>query len=410
MESVGTDKPTAIKEIGMSLIINTNAEALIAQNNLTGTENGLNTAMTDLSSGLRINTAADDAAGYAITEDLTSQVNGLNQANSNAQDATSLVQTADGALNDVAQMLQRVRELAVEYQGGTLDSTDQNAIVSEVQQLASQIEQIGNQAQFNGISLFAPTGANGTGNLTFQVGANDNEVISIKLQALVGTNGIISLVDTITSGIGKAGSATSLSLGANGVLATLSAMIDAVSTLASAFGAVQNRLSYTMNNLSTYSENLTSAQSTIQDVDMAAEMTEFTKDQILEQSGISMLSQAEQNPQQVLKLLGVVVLSSDPGGASAPPGQAYPSSVGAHGKFASAGPYLAHSSRRAHIHLRSIEGTGTRGGETLSRPLVVKPVRRGRVRRVRPGRASSESAGSGEHLAHPRSVSTANGS
>ena len=289
----------------MSLIINTNAEALIAQNNLTGTENSLNTAMTDLSSGLRINTAADDAAGYAITEDLTSQVNGLNQANSNAQDATSLVQTADGALNDVAQMLQRVRELAVEYQGGTLDSTDQNAIVSEVQQLASQIEQIGNQAQFNGISLFAPTGNNnGTGNLTFQVGANDNEVISIKLQALVGSNGVISLVDTVTAGIGKAGSSTSLSLGANGVLATLSTMIDAVSTLASAFGAVQNRLSYTMDNLSTYSENLTAAQSTIQDVDMAAEMTEFTKDQILEQSGISMLSQAEQNPQQILKLLG----------------------------------------------------------------------------------------------------------
>jgi flagellin len=288
----------------MSLIINTNAEALIAQNNLTGTENSLNTAMTDLSSGLRINTAADDAAGYAITEDLTSQVNGLNQADSNAQDATSLVQTADGALNDVAQMLQRVRELAVEYQGGTLDSTDKNAIVSEVQQLASQIEQIGNQAQFNGISLFAPTGANGTGNLTFQVGANDNEVISIKLQALVGSNGVISLVDTVTAGINKAGSATSLSLGANGVLATLSTMIDAVSTLASAFGAVQNRLSYTMDNLSTYSENLTAAQSTIQDVDMAAEMTEFTKDQILEQSGISMLSQAEQNPQQILKLLG----------------------------------------------------------------------------------------------------------
>jgi flagellin len=157
----------------MSLFINTNSEAMVAQNNLSTTESSLNTAMTDLSSGLRINTAADDAAGYAITEDLTSQVNGLDQANSNAQDATSLVQTADGALNDVGQMLQRVRELAVEYQGGTLDSTDQNAIVSEVQQLSSQIEQIGNQAQFNGISLFAPNGSTGTGNLTFQVGAND---------------------------------------------------------------------------------------------------------------------------------------------------------------------------------------------------------------------------------------------
>ena len=288
----------------MSLFINTNSEALVAQNNLNGTEHSLNTAMTDLSSGLRINTAADDAAGYAITEDLTSQVNGLNQANSNAQDATSLVQTADGALNDVGQMLQRVRELAVEYQGGTLDSTDQNAIVSEVQQLASQIEQIGTQAQFNGISLFAPAGSTGTGNLTFQVGANDGEVIAITLQALVGSTGIISLIDTVTSGIGQSGSSSILSLGASGVLTSISNMIDAVSTLASSFGAVQNRLSYTMNNLSTYSENLSSAQSNIQDVDMASEETEFTKDQILEQSGISMLSQAEQNPQQILKLLG----------------------------------------------------------------------------------------------------------
>jgi flagellin len=288
----------------MSLIINTNSEALIAQNNLNGTENALSGAMTDLSSGLRINTAADDAAGYAITQDLSSQVNGLNQANSNAQDATSLVQTADGALNDVSQMLQRVRELAVEYQGGTLDSTDQNAIVSEVQQLASQIEQIGNQAQFNGISLFAPTGATGTGNLTFQVGANAGEVIAITLQALVGSNGVISLIDTVTAGVGLAGSNASFCLGDSNVLTSISTMIDSVSTLASNFGAIQNRLSYTMNNLSTYSENLNSAQSTIQDVDMASEMTEFTKDQILEQSGISMLSQAEQNPQQILKLLG----------------------------------------------------------------------------------------------------------
>lgn len=285
----------------MSLIINTNSEALIAQNNLTGTENALSSAMTDLSSGLRINTAADDAAGYAITQDLNSQVRGLNQANSNAQDATSLVQTADGALNDVNQMLQRVRELAVEYQGGTLDSTDQNAIVSEVQQLASQIEQIGQQAQFNGISLFSPSGGSATGNLTFQVGANQGETISITLQALTGNNGIISQIDSIST---STASATNISLGAAGVLTTLSNMIDAVSTLASSFGAVQNRLSYTMNNLSTYSENLNAAQSTIQDVDMASKMTEFTKDQILEQSGISMLSQAEQNPQQVLKLLG----------------------------------------------------------------------------------------------------------
>jgi len=287
----------------MSLIINTNTEALIAQNNLTTTEGSLNMAMTDLSSGLRINTAADDAAGYAITEDLTGQTNGLNQANSNAQDATSLVQTADGALNDVEQMLQRINELAVEYNGGTLDSTDQNAIVSEVTQLVCQIDQIGTQAQFNGISLFAPSGSdtsNGVtvGNLTFQIGADAGQVISITLQALTGSAGLLAVIDSINSA-----SATTFCLAAATILTTIANLIDTVSTLASEFGAVQNRLSYTMDNLSTYSENLTAAQSSIQDVDMASEMTEFTKDQILEQSGISMLSQAEQNPQQVLKLL-----------------------------------------------------------------------------------------------------------
>lgn len=290
----------------MALYVNTNAEAIIAQDNLTMTESSLNTAMTDLSSGLRINTAADDAAGYAISEDLTSQVNGLNQSTNNAQDATSLVQTADGALNDVAQMLQRIRELAVEYNGGTLDATDQDAIVSEVVQLVCQIEQIGNQAQFNGISLFAPAGGGATGNLTFQVGANDTESISITLVALVGSVGILSDVESLANSYGNGGAAFSLgtTTGQYGVLSLVSSMVDQVSALASDFGAVQNRLTYTLDNLSTYSENLTAAQSTITDVDMASEMTEFTKDQILEQAGISMLSQAEQNPQAILKLLG----------------------------------------------------------------------------------------------------------
>ena len=184
MESAGTVNHTAIKEMRMSLIINTNTEALIAQNNLNTTETNLNTAMTDLSSGLRINTAADDAAGYAITEDLTAQVNGLNQANSNAQDATSLVQTADGALNDVEQMLQRVRELAVEYQGGTLvDRPERDRVRGPAAR--RQIEQIGNAGAVQRHLAVRPDRRNGTGNLTFQVGANDSEVISITLQALV---------------------------------------------------------------------------------------------------------------------------------------------------------------------------------------------------------------------------------
>lgn len=275
----------------MSLFINTNSEALIAQNNLNNTTNSLSSAMTDLSSGLRINTAADDAAGYSITQDLTGQVNGLNQATSNAQDAVSLIQTADGTLNGVEQMLQRVRELAVEYNGGTLSSADKNAIVSEVQQLSSEIDQIGVQAQFNGITLFQ------SASLTFQVGANDADTISVSLKTLTGSGGILSAID-------KLGTSGTFSLGQSGILATIDGLINAVSEQASELGAVQNRLGYTLSNLSTYSQNLTSAQSNIQDVDMASMMTEFTKDQILQQAGISMLSQAEQSPQAVLKLLG----------------------------------------------------------------------------------------------------------
>ncbi len=272
----------------MSLFINTNSEALIAQNNLSMTESALSTATTDLSSGLRINSAADDAAGYSIVADLTGQVNGLNQASSNAQDATSLIQTADGGLNDVQQMLQRVRELAVEYNGGTLNSSDQNAIVSEVGQLASEISDIQSQSTFNGINLF--DGSQAT--LTFQVGANDGDTISVSLTNL----------SSITAGVSELAN-TANALGASNVLSTIDGLIDNVSSDASSLGAVQNRLSYTMDNISTYSENLTSAQSTIQDVDMASESAEFTKQQVLEQSGISMLSQAEQAPQQVLKLI-----------------------------------------------------------------------------------------------------------
>jgi flagellin len=289
--------------MSMSLYVNTNSEAIIAQDNLNTTESALNTSMTDLSSGLRINTAADDSSGYAISEDLTSQVNGLNEATNNANNAVSLVQTADGALNDVGQMLQTIRELTVEYQGGTLDSTDQNAIISEVQQLAAQISQIGGQAQFNGIYLFNPSANTTTGaggNLTFQVGADQGQVITIKLQDLTGSS-YLQAVLSIGVGVGTGGT---ISLGEASALTSLTTLIDNVSTLASEFGAVQNRLSYTLDNLSTYSENLTSAQATITDVDMASEETEFTKDQILEQAGISMLSQAEQNPQAVLKLLG----------------------------------------------------------------------------------------------------------
>lgn len=261
----------------MSLTINTNLEAMNAQRNLNGTENMISTAMQRLSSGLRINSAADDVAGYAISQRMQGQVNGLNQATQNIQDGVSLTQTAQGSLNDVSQMLQRIRELAVEYANGTTSTSDQTAIQSEVNQLVSEINRVGETTSFNGVSLL-----NGGSTITFQVGANDKEQIAVKTITLSSTVGSISLASI--SGIDEA--------------------ISAVSAAAGEFGSVQNRIQYTESNLEVYSQNLSSAVSGIVDVNMAAEMTNFTKLQVLEQAGVSILSQANAEPQAVLKLLG----------------------------------------------------------------------------------------------------------
>jgi flagellin len=265
----------------MGLMINTNIEAFDAHRNLVNTENQLSKSMQRLSSGLRINSAADDAAGLAISQKLTGQVNGLAQAQRNAQDGVSLVQTAEGSLNQVHAMLQRIRELTVQYQNGTLATGDQQAIQSEVNQLQSEITRIGTTAQFNGIALF-------TGSATvvsFQVGANDGEQISVTTMSMGAMVGAISL-------------------GSTTALASLDASINNVSAQRATFGAVQNRLQYTLDNLSTYQENLSASLSRIRDVDMASEMVNFTKEQILQQAGTSMLAQANSAPQSVLKLLG----------------------------------------------------------------------------------------------------------
>jgi flagellin len=260
----------------MSLTINTNLEAMNAQRNLNNTQGMLSTAMQSLSSGLRINSAADDVAGYAISQRLQGQVNGLNQAAQNSQDAVSLAQTAQGSLNDVTQMLQRVRELAVQYANGTTSSTDQAAIQSEVNQLVSEIDRVGETTQFNGVNLLS-----GATTISFQVGANDGEVIAVTTITLSASIGTISL--TSISGIDAA--------------------LSAVSSAAGDFGSVQNRIQYTESNLEVYSQNLSSAVSSIVDVNMAAEMTAFTKDQVLQQAGVSILAQANALPQAVLKLL-----------------------------------------------------------------------------------------------------------
>ena len=264
----------------MSLRIQNNVEALGAHRSLNATSDKIAKSMERLSSGYRINRAADDAAGLAISERMRSQINGLAQANRNIQDGVSLVQTAEGNLDEVHSMLQRVRELAVQYKNGTLSSSDQAAIQTEVNQLASEIERIGTSAKFNGITLLANSGA-----VTFQVGAGDGETINVST---------ISLGSVL-------GSFTTLS-GASAISA-IDAAIGAVSSARATFGAVQNRLEHAMASTQVYQENLTSAESRVRDVDMASEMVELTKNQILQQAGTSMLAQANQAPQSILSLI-----------------------------------------------------------------------------------------------------------
>ena len=265
----------------MSLRINTNVEAFNAHRNLENTSTKLAKSMERLSSGFRINRAADDAAGLAISEKLRGQIGGLNQARRNTQDGISLVQTAEGSLTEVHSMLQRVRELAVQHANGTLATGDRAAINSEARQLTDEIERIGTTAQFNGIRLLDGT----VTSITFQVGANDGEVIAATT---------ISLGSAVPVGVDVT-SATAL--------ADIDTAINAVSDQRASFGAIQNRLEHTYNNLSVYQENLSASESRIRDVDMAAEMVNFTKNNILQQAGTSMLAQAQQAPQAVLSLL-----------------------------------------------------------------------------------------------------------
>ncbi len=267
----------------MSLRIQNNTEAMNAHRRLTATSDRLSKSMERLSSGYRINHAADDAAGLGISEKMRGQIHGLSAAQRNIQDGISFVQTAEGNLEEVHSMLQRVRELAVQFKNGSLSPASQAAIQTEVNQLASEIERIGSQAQFNGISLL-----NQSGSVTFQVGANDGETISVAVMSLGATIGT---------------SPFSLTVAGTADLSEIDAAIDAISDARAAFGAVQNRLEHTLSVQQAYQENLVSAESRIRDVDMADEMTKMTKEQILTQAGTAMLSQANQAPNQVLSLL-----------------------------------------------------------------------------------------------------------
>jgi flagellin len=267
----------------MSLRITTNVEAFNAYRNLNATSTQVTKSMERLSSGYRINRGADDAAGLGISENMRSQIRGLAQAQNNIQDGVSMVQTAEGNLDEVHSMLQRIRELAVQFKNGSISTAGQAAIQTEVNQLASEIERVGSSAQFNGISLLS-----GTSSVTFQVGANDGQTISVSLICL---------------GSNLGASYYSLSATGTADLSEIDAAITSVSATRATFGAVQNRLEHSLNVSAAYQENLTAAESRIRDVDMANEMTKLTKNQILQQAGQSMLSQANQAPQQVLSLI-----------------------------------------------------------------------------------------------------------
>src|SRR4051812_27155050 len=274
------------KEPAMSLRIQNNVEAFNAHRQLQDTSGKLSKSMERLSSGYRINRAADDAAGLAISEKLRSQIGGLAQAQRNAQDAVSLVQTAEGAMAEVHAMLQRVRDLAVQFNNGTLATADKAAITAEVAQLCSEISKIGNDTRFNGIALLS----GGTA-ITFQIGAQDGQTIAVSGIQLFGASQTFSVDSNVLNFSGTVN------------LASIDNAIQNISNARATFGSVQNRLEHTLNNLSTFEENLQASESRIRDVDMAQEMVEFTKLQILQQAGTSMLAQANQSPQSVLSLL-----------------------------------------------------------------------------------------------------------
>ncbi|MBE3550266.1 MAG: flagellin Hag [Brockia lithotrophica] len=254
-------------------------------------------SLEKLSSGLRINRAGDDAAGLAISEKMRGQIRGLNMAVKNAQDGISLIQTAEGALNETHAILQRMRELAVQAANDTNTDADRNALNNELQQLLQEIDRIAKNTEFNTKKLL-----DGTFQGKFQIGANENQNIDLQISDMSTVGLGLGTVDATTGTVTYTVDITTQA-GANAAITTIQTAIDTVSAERSKLGAVQNRLEHTINNLGTAVENLTAAESRIRDVDMAKEMMEFTKNTILSQAAQAMLAQANQFPQAVLQLL-----------------------------------------------------------------------------------------------------------
>ena len=274
----------------MGLRVNTNSLSLTAQRSLNDVTERLQGNFKRLSSGLRIASAADDAAGLGISERMRAQIRSLGQAGRNANDGISLVQTAEGALNEVNSSLGRMRELAIQAANGTLNTGDRTALDNEFQELITEIDRIADQTDFNGIQLLDGTQST----LDLQVGTEDGETISISLT---------SMTDTDLALTGASFDLTSASNASN-ALATIDAAIDSVTTFRSELGASQNRLNSAVRSIATTQENLSAAESRIRDVDIASETADLTRNTIMQQAAVSVLAQANVQPQLALGLLG----------------------------------------------------------------------------------------------------------
>lgn len=296
----------------MSMYISTNVSSLNAQRNLANSSKSLDTSYTRLASGLRINSAKDDAAGLQISNRMTSQINGLDQGNRNANDGISVSQTAEGALDEVTSMLQRIRTLAQQSANSTNSVEDRNSLQKEVDQLSSEIDRIADDTTFAGTKLL-----DGNYKGSFQVGADANQVITFDLN----TNGTAGVGFNIAGIATKAGTGGIFAAGAGGikvsgaddatgisnaqdVLGGVDKMIAAVDAKRAELGAVQNRLDSTIRNQANISENVSAARSRIRDADFATETANMTKQNILQQAASSILAQANQRPQSALSLLG----------------------------------------------------------------------------------------------------------
>lgn len=272
----------------MAMVINTNTMAINAQRNLSKTSSSLSTSMARLSSGQRITAAKDDAAGLAISEKMKAQIRGMAQAERNANDGISLVQTAEGAMDEISGMLIRMRELSVQAANGTTDSAQKGFLDNEYQELTAEISRIADSTEFNGTSLM-----NGATDITLQVGAGTDSNSQIT----------VSMTDVTASGLGVAGGDISTASGALTAVDDLDAAITTLSEQRGALGAAQNRLSSTVRNLATTRENLSASNSRIRDVDVADESVKMTRAQILMQAGTSVLAQANQVPSMALSLI-----------------------------------------------------------------------------------------------------------